>query len=211
MCLFYPVSAAFAILPNVCYGYVKIGLVLLAVIYEPDNLPTTELLSIFLLSLSFLGDRTKPKRMKIEKISEMNLPRGGICIKTLAVERLDLSFNKLGDRGASILLRGLTENPIIKRLSIAGNCITSGVVDDLRKFMLSATSLESLDLSYNALTLYGVLGLEDALKENTAIRELNFSYNKGIRDLFVAENLLKKLLSWNQDLDVKFMPVLKVR
>ena len=160
--------------------------------------------------LFFLGNDSRTNRVRTEKDSKAIIRRERISMKILAVERLDLSFNKLGDRGATILLHGLSDNPIIKRLSIAGNCITSGVVDDLRKFMLSAASLESLDLSYNALTLHGVLGLEKALKENTTIRELNFSYNKGIGDLFVAEKLLKRLLSWNKDLDVKFMPVLKV-
>ena len=152
----------------------------------------------------------KEVKFKTEWKTCSQVPNRAISLKTLAVRELDLSFNKLGDAGTCTLLQGLSRNKIIKKLSIAGNCITSGVTPDLRQLLMSGSSLKSLNLSYNAFTLYGVSGLEEALKENKVIRKLDFSYNKGIRDPSFTLKLLGKLLSWNEELEITFIPVLKV-
>ena len=152
----------------------------------------------------------KEDKLKTERKSNTRVPSKAISTRMLAVNELDLSFSKLGDDGTCTLLQGLSRNKFIKKLSIAGNCVTSGIVPDLKRLLLSGSPLVSLNLSYNALTLYGVSGLEEALKENKVIRNLDFSYNRGIRDPTFTLKVLQRLLSWNEGLDIVFIPVLKV-
>ena len=128
-----------------------------------------------------------------------------VNLSSFTVHKLDLSYNKLGDDGATALFRALhaTPNPNLKELNLAGNGIASRGVDPFIMMLKEGNPLVSLDLSHNLLTWRSLSQIQDVLKCSETLKRLNLSGNKGIRsDIQRLKKFLIKAGANNEGIDI---------
>ena len=87
---------------------------------------------------------------------------------------LNLSYNNIGSRGASLISLGLASNPTLKWLHLNDNCITDGDTYLIAESLKRNTHLRGLDLFSNPITLDGTVEL---LKASFDQRSLNILHD----------------------------------
>jgi hypothetical protein len=97
----------------------------------------------------------------------------GLSSKNSAVEKLDLSWNKLGDEEAGIFARVLLANQNIKSLDLSDNTIGDAGALELAIALRQNNTLDLLDLDSNQIGSDGA----SALVANDALKDLNLLSN----------------------------------
>ena len=100
------------------------------------------------------------------------------------LETLELSANRLNDKGAFYLTQVLLDNnTTLKKLYLGTNGITDRGVQYLAQFLQNNRTLSRLDLSFNEIGNRGVQRLARALVHyNQTLTQLHISWNKSIND-----------------------------
>ena len=88
------------------------------------------------------------------------------------VECLYLSYNPIGDTGASLISKAINETTTLKILTIYDCGITSRGAEDLSRALAQNSSLEKFDISRNNLGDEGISHVSEALKQNKQLKEL---------------------------------------
>ena len=88
------------------------------------------------------------------------------------IEHLYLSYNPIGDTGASLISETVRETTSFKTLIIYDCNITSRGVEDLSRALAQNGSLEKLDIGENILGDDGISHVAEALKQNKQLKEL---------------------------------------
>jgi hypothetical protein len=101
----------------------------------------------------------------------------GLSSETSVVEKLDLSYNKLGTDEASIFARVLLANKNLKSLVLSYNNIGDAGALELAVALRQNKALYLLDLTSNKIGSDGATALADALVANDALKDLNLEYN----------------------------------
>ena len=117
------------------------------------------------------------------------------------IEYLYLSYNPIGDTGASLISEAVRETAKLKILILHDCSITSRGAEDLARGLAQNSSLEKLDISWNYLVGDdGISHVAEALKHNKQLKELWISWcgmtDKGAASLACAltvNNSLKML------------------
>jgi hypothetical protein len=87
-------------------------------------------------------------------------------------EHLYLSYNPIGDTGASLISEAVRETATLKTLILNECYITSRGAKDLSRALAQNRSLEKLDIGLNNLGDEGISHVAEALKQNTHLKEL---------------------------------------
>jgi Ran GTPase-activating protein (RanGAP) involved in mRNA processing and transport len=130
---------------------------------------------------------------------------------------IDLSYNKIGDKGAILLGNALERNTetILAHLNLRNNKIRDEGATALATALLTNTALKHLDLSMNYMKDNGVMALAEAIKVNTTLTALNISENEcsyeGLREIVNAfkhnkRTALTTLITGNPELDESIQP-----
>lgn len=130
---------------------------------------------------------------------------------------IDLSYNKIGDKGAILLGNALERNTetILAHLNLCNNKIRDEGATALATALLTNTALKHLDLSLNDMEDNGVMALAEAIKVNTTLTALNISGNEcsyeGLREIVNAfkdnkSTALTSLITGNPELDESIQP-----
>ena len=118
------------------------------------------------------------------------------------IEHIYLSYNPIGNTGASSISEAVRNTAVLKTL-IMYNCgITSSGVEDLSKALARNSSLNKLDIGGNNLGDKGISHVAEALKQNAQLKELWIS-NCGMTDKGAAS--LASALSINNSLKMLHM------
>ena len=88
------------------------------------------------------------------------------------LEELYISDNKLGDDGAVIISKGITETNTLRVLTIGVNNITSTGAIAIANSLLHNTSLEELDMRFNAIGQDGATAIAQAITNNKTLKKL---------------------------------------
>ena len=88
------------------------------------------------------------------------------------IEHLYLSYNPIGDTGASLVSEAVRETTTLKTLFLNICSITSRGAEDLSRALAQNSSLEKLDISENNLGDEGISHVAEALKQNNQLKEL---------------------------------------
>ena len=88
------------------------------------------------------------------------------------IEHLYLSYNRIGDTGASLISEAVGETATLKTLILNDCCITSRGAEDLSRALAQNMSLEKLDIGWNSLGDEGISHVAEALKQNKQLKEL---------------------------------------
>ena len=89
----------------------------------------------------------------------------------------NLSYNCIGDEGASSLSEALRVNTSLTSLDLSWNSIHAQGANSLSEALRVNTSLTSLDLSWNSIHAQGAHSLSEALRVSTALTFLNLYDN----------------------------------
>ena len=134
-------------------------------------------------------------------------------MSNLTVNQLDLSYNRLGEGGASIFFDAFckTANPKLKEIYFAGNGITNKGIDPLVEALTCGTSLVCIDLSHNLLTWNSLEKIGEKLEHNKSLKVLNLSGNIGIRSNQTRlKEFLMTAVTKNDGTDIMCSPFSKV-
>jgi hypothetical protein len=88
------------------------------------------------------------------------------------VKRLYLSYNPIGNTGASLISEAIRETATLKMLILDSCGITSRGAEDLSRALAQNSSLEKLDIGINNLGDEGISHMAEALKQNKQLKEL---------------------------------------
>ncbi|MCG8623498.1 MAG: hypothetical protein MJE68_16085, partial [Proteobacteria bacterium] len=88
------------------------------------------------------------------------------------IEHLYLSYNPIGDTGASLISEAIRKTATLKTLIMYKCGITSRGVEDLPRALAQNSSLEKLDIGDNNLGDEGISHVAEALKQNKQLKEL---------------------------------------
>ncbi len=111
--------------------------------------------------------------------------------KNIALKRLDLSYNNIGDEGARLLAEALKTNTALISFNLDGNEIGPESARLLAVALEKNTALISLNLRFNNIGAEGAERLAAALEKNTALEALDLRNNNiGAEG---AEHLIKLL------------------
>ena len=92
------------------------------------------------------------------------------------VTELDISFNKIGDKGIAYIATALHTNTTMRTLDV-NHCHISNVgAESLARALVVNTSLQKLDMSSNNIACNGISELATALQINTTLKELSFDH-----------------------------------
>eukprot|EP00742_Colponemidia_sp_Colp-10_P010808 GILJ01011911.1.p1 GENE.GILJ01011911.1~~GILJ01011911.1.p1 ORF type:complete len:978 (-),score=187.73 GILJ01011911.1:63-2954(-) len=94
------------------------------------------------------------------------------------VVELDLSNQKIGDKGVASLAAALQVNACLRVLRLSHNCIADTGATALGTALGTNETLSELDLSYNNISASGAEVIAAGLDENSALRVLNLSHNR---------------------------------
>ena len=97
-----------------------------------------------------------------------------------SIVHLDLSRNRLRDKGAAAVVKVLAGNSSIKRLQLEHNGIGDPGAAALGDLLRKHSSITDVNLRKNAFTDTGARALVVALHENHAIQQLDISKNKTV-------------------------------
>lgn len=105
-----------------------------------------------------------------------------LCAKPLhQLQRLDLSNNQLGDRGAKAVSDGLRSNDQLEDLLLDHNDIDSDGAEAIAAALLNNQSLKTLSLEWNSVRLEGGRAIANALLGQRSLTSLNLGWN-GLSD-----------------------------
>ncbi|XP_068756016.1 NLR family CARD domain-containing protein 3-like, partial [Montipora capricornis] len=113
----------------------------------------------------YLGSRTR-----IAAFSQ------AVAVNT-SLTTLDLSYNSIGDEGATSLSQALAVNTSLTTLDLSRNSIGDEGATSLSQALAVNTSLTTLDLSCNSIGAEGATSLSQALAVNTSLTTLHLSHN----------------------------------
>ena len=131
----------------------------------------------------FKACATTSSHIKVLKMSlcDVNYTHGKVIRKVIEsctyLQHLDLSFNKLGNKGAKEVAEGLVGNTTLLHLNVNSN----GLTDDGIVYLAEALETGNNTLQYmrfadgNKIRDCGIVRLAKALHVNTSIRELNLT------------------------------------
>ena len=88
------------------------------------------------------------------------------------IQHLYLSYNPIGDTGASLISEAIRDTITLKTLILHDCGITSRGAEDLSRALAQNSSLEKLDISDTNLGDEGIIRIAEALKQNTQLKEL---------------------------------------
>jgi Ran GTPase-activating protein (RanGAP) involved in mRNA processing and transport len=108
-----------------------------------------------------------------------------------SITSLDLSHNRIGDKGCGWLCDGLLINTMLKHLDMSYNEFGDAGVVYISDLLMSNISLVTVNLSKNKIGKEGVHAISRAMLSNTTLLNLNLSYS--IVDKEAAEYLAKGL------------------
>ena len=91
---------------------------------------------------------------------------------------LDLSYNVLSDKGASVLSKLLEYAENIKKINLKGNRITDTGCENLNKGLLNKKKLEYLNMNSNRFGNVGLLSINELLFKNDALKFLDVGGNR---------------------------------
>ena len=103
---------------------------------------------------------------------------------------LDLSYNVLSDKGASVLSKLLEYAENIKKINLKGNKITDTGCENLNKGLLNKKKLEYLNMNSNKFGNVGLLSINELLFKNEALKFLETT-NKSLEILNMDEPAYK--------------------
>ena len=89
---------------------------------------------------------------------------------------LNISSNKIGDKGIECILEGLKENDTLMWLDISNNDITKNGIVKLSEAFKHNTSITNLDISKNIIGMEGIDLLVDLFKYNKTLVKLNVEW-----------------------------------
>jgi Ran GTPase-activating protein (RanGAP) involved in mRNA processing and transport len=101
----------------------------------------------------------------------------GLSSKNSVVEKLDLSYNKLGTEEAGIFAPVLLANQNLKSLDLSDNTIGDAGALELDVALRQNNTLELLNLNSNGIGSNGASALADTLVANNALKDLQLGYN----------------------------------
>ena len=113
---------------------------------------------------------------------------------------LDLSYNILTDKGASVLSKLLEYAENIKTINIKGNKITDNGCESLNKALVSKKKLEYLNLNSNAFGNVGLLSINELLFKNESLKFLDVGGNRYDWDGIIS--LMNALKTTNKSLEI---------
>jgi Ran GTPase-activating protein (RanGAP) involved in mRNA processing and transport len=87
-------------------------------------------------------------------------------------EHLYLSYNPIGDTGASLISEAVRETATLKTLILCTCNISSRGAEDLSRSLAQNSSLEKLDIGDNIPGVEGISHVAEALKQNKQLKEL---------------------------------------
>jgi len=93
------------------------------------------------------------------------------------IRTLDLSHNRIGNKGCGLLCDGLLINTSLTHLDMSNNEFGDAGVVYISDLLMSNISLAHLNLSRNSISTDGILALSKALQSNTTLIHLNLSYS----------------------------------
>ena len=94
-----------------------------------------------------------------------------------SLQRLDVSFNRLGNKGAEAIASILKQRSLLLELNIASNHIGSGGAKSLAEALKTCTNLEKLVLHSNDIRTEGVQALAKSMEHWTNFTSLDVSSN----------------------------------
>ena len=92
------------------------------------------------------------------------------------VKELDISFNKIRDKGIAYIATALHTNTTMRTLDVNGCHISNMGAESLARALAVNTSLQKLDMSSNNIGYNGICELATALQTNTTLKELSFDF-----------------------------------
>ncbi|KAL1515158.1 hypothetical protein AB1Y20_004219 [Prymnesium parvum] len=101
------------------------------------------------------------------------------------LERLDLTANAIGDRGASAVARGLARNASLLSLILGDNEIDAEGAEQLASALKVNSRLAELSLEWNNIRAEGGRAVAEALQGQRSLHTLNLGWN-GLMDEGVA-------------------------
>ena len=104
-----------------------------------------------------------------------------ICLKQLYIRG-----NKLGDRGAELLSKGITNTKTLKVLNMANNSIGTSGITTLANALANNTSLEELHMN-GFFGRNGVIALANAIANNKKLKLLSLYYEAPIDDSYALD------------------------
>ena len=128
--------------------------------------------------LDMIGDKTILGKLTMEcRGTIKNNDLRNLILNQNTLHTLDLTLNRIGDKGAMKIADSLYQSPSIHTLNLSKNSINDegaiAIADSLRE----NTSIHTLNLSNNLITDKGAKALAKALRKNTSIHTLNLSNN----------------------------------
>ena len=108
----------------------------------------------------------------------------GALEKNMVLEQLYLSGNEIGIAGAEALAKALRRNTALLSLHLSGNNIGEDGTDAIARSLRMNSTLRSLDLGTNGIGPKGAQSLADMLRKNAE------EGNDGLRELALAQNRL---------------------
>ena len=94
------------------------------------------------------------------------------------MQELDLSLNKISDKGATALAQAMKGNTTLQILYLNSNKISDKVATALAQAMKGNTTLQELDLKNNQISDEGATALAQAMKGNTTLQGLDLQNNQ---------------------------------
>ena len=113
---------------------------------------------------------------------------------------LDLSYNVLSDKGASVLSKLIEYAENIKKINLKGNRITDTGCENLNKGLLNKKKLEYLNMNSNRFGNVGLLSINELLFKNDALKFLDVGGNRYDWDGIIS--LMNALKTTNKSLEV---------
>ena len=113
---------------------------------------------------------------------------------------LDLSYNVLTDKGASVLSKLLEYADNIRKIKLKGNRITDTGCENLNKGLLNKKKLEYLNMNSNKFGNVGLLSINELLFKNDALKFLDVGGNRYDWDGIIS--LMNALKTTNKSLEI---------
>uniref|UniRef100_K3WXX4 Uncharacterized protein n=1 Tax=Globisporangium ultimum (strain ATCC 200006 / CBS 805.95 / DAOM BR144) TaxID=431595 RepID=K3WXX4_GLOUD len=102
---------------------------------------------------------------------------GHVLVHMTNLRTLDLGFNRITDKGATLLAKALEQNVSLESLYLSGNDIGPAGAKAIAQSLAKNTTLRSLHLSGNNIGEEGAKHLAEGLKVNVGLRSLYIGTN----------------------------------
>jgi Ran GTPase-activating protein (RanGAP) involved in mRNA processing and transport len=88
------------------------------------------------------------------------------------LKEVSLKYNKIQDKGATMIAQALTMNTSLSLLNLESNAISIAGAEAISSYLMKVDRLSSLFLSYNAIFAEGAIALAQALEKNKSLNDL---------------------------------------